>query len=221
MMIKHKKIGFYLAFCIVLLAGFYFFLFKGTDQWKKKLAVISYVKPFQFTNQEGLSFTDRDMLGKVVVVEYFFTTCKGICPKMNHNLLQVYNTFINEPDFMILSHTCNPETDSVARLKKYSDSLRINTQKWVFVTGSKDSLYRMARTAYLLDDPKNSVNKIEDQFIHTQFFALVDKNGKIRSQIYDGLKKNELEKLKIDIQALLKEKSSSNNFVNGIFNNNP
>ncbi len=217
----NKKFLGYLGFSIVLLLSFYFFLFRGTDKWKKKLSVISYVKPFQFTTQEGLPFTDRDMLGKVVVVEYFFTTCKGICPKMNNNMKLVYEAFKNEPDFMILAHTCNPETDSVATLKKYSDSLKVNSQKWVMVTGRKDSLYRMARSAYLLDDPKNSVDKIEDQFIHTQFFALVDRDGKLRSQIYDGLKKGELEKLKSDINELLLEKSSNSNFVNGIFNNNP
>jgi protein SCO1/2 len=133
----------------------------------------------------------------------------------------VYEEFKSEPDFMILSHTCNPETDSVPVLKRYSDSLKVNNQKWVFVTGRKDSLYQLARTAYLLDDPKNSFEKIQDQFIHTQFFALVDKDGRIRGQIYDGLKKEEIEKLKTDIRTLLAEKSSTGNFVNGIFNNNP
>ena len=189
--------------------------------WKKKLSVISYVKPFHFTNQQGLPFTDKDLLGKVTVVEYFFTTCRGICPKMNTNMKAIYDQFKDEQDFMILSHTCNPETDSVPLLKKYADSLKVNNQKWVFVTGRKDSLYLMARTAYLLDDPKNSLEKIEDQFIHTQFFALVDKDGKVRSQIYDGLKANEIEKLKQDIRTLLAEKSANGNFVNGIFNNNP
>jgi protein SCO1/2 len=140
---------------------------------------------------------------------------------MNTNMKAIYDQFKDEQDFMILSHTCNPETDSVPLLKKYADSLKVNNQKWVFVTGRKDSLYLMARTAYLLDDPKNSLEKIEDQFIHTQFFALVDKDGKVRSQIYDGLKANEIEKLKQDIRTLLAEKSANGNFVNGIFNNNP
>lgn len=189
--------------------------------WKKKLSVISYVKPFQFTNQNGIPFTDKDLLGKVTVVEYFFTTCKGICPKMNTNMKIIYETFKAEPNFLILSHTCNPETDSVPVLKRYADSLKVDSHIWVFLTGRKDSLYKLARTAYLLDDPKNSFEKIEDQFIHTQFFALVDKDGRVRSQIYDGLKKDELEKLKKDIQLLLAEKSSTGNFVNGIFSNNP
>jgi len=98
--------------------------------------------------------------------------------------------------------------------------MKIDTKKWVLLTGRKDSLYQMARNSYLLDDPKNNFEKIEDQFIHTQFFALVDKSGKVRGQIYDGLKADELEKLKKDIGILLKEKATGN-FVNGIFTNNP
>jgi protein SCO1/2 len=73
------------------------------------------------------------------------------------------------------------------------------------LTGRKDSLYQMARSSYLLDDPKNNVVKIEDQFLHTQFFALVDREGKVRGQIYDGLKEPDLERLRRDIQRLLKE----------------
>lgn len=216
-----KKGLVYLVFSVVLVAGFFYFLFRGTDAWKKKLPVISYVKPFQFTTQDGFPYTDRDMLGKVCVVEYFFTTCKGICPKLNNNMKTIYAEFKNEPDFMILSHTCDPERDSAAQLKLYADSLKADTKKWVFLTGRKDSLYQMARSAYLLDDPKNNVQKIEDQFIHTQFFALVDKDGKVRGQVYDGLKQDELDRLKKDIKTLLADKAHTGNFVNGVFNNNP
>lgn len=217
---SNKLFG-YKLFFVVLVMAFYFFLFKGTDNWKSKLPVISYVKPFHFTTQDGLMFTDQDMLGKVCVVEYFFTTCKGICPKMNTNMKGIYEEFKEEPGFMILSHTCNPGTDSVARLKIYADSLKVDTKKWVFLTGRKDSLYQLARSAYLLDDPKNNVEKIEDQFIHTQFFALVDKDGKVRGQVYDGLKQDELIRLQKDIKTLLAEKSANNKFANGIYNNNP
>ncbi len=216
-----KKLIGYLVFFVALVLVFYFFLFRGNDQWKVKLATLSYTKPFRFKTQDGLPFTDKDMLGKVCVVEYFFTNCKGICPRMNTNMKTIFEQFKDEPNFLILSHTCDPDRDTVARLKVYSDSLKVDTKKWIFLTGRKDSLYAIARSAYLLDDPKNNVQKIEDQFLHTQFFALVDKNGKVRGQIYDGLKADELEKLKIDIQALLIEKASSSNFVNGIFSNNP
>ena len=200
-----KKTKFYLLFFTILLLSFYYFVFRGTDNWKVKMPVLSYVQPFSFTNQDGATITDKNLLNKITVVEYFFTTCKGICPKLNTNMKQVYEIYKNEPDFQILSHTCNPGTDSVSVLKHYSDSLQVNTQKWIFLTGRKDSLYQMARGSYLLDDPKNNVEKIEDQFIHTQFFALVDRQGKVRGKIYDGLKVLEVEQLKQDISKLLKE----------------
>jgi protein SCO1/2 len=201
-----KKLVVYLVFFTVLLGGFYYFLFRGTDNWKVKMPTLSYVKPFHFTNQDGQTVTDSNLLNKVTVVEYFFTTCKGICPKLNTNMKDVYMMYKDEADFQILSHTCNPETDSVPVLKRYADSLKVDTKKWIFVTGRKDSLYQMARGSYLLDDPKNNVEKIEDQFIHTQFFALVDRNGKIRGKIYDGLKTVEVQQLKTDIGRLLKDK---------------
>mgnify|MGYP006196939851 FL=1 len=199
------KTKFYLLFFTILLLAFYYFVFRGTDNWKVKMPVLSYVQPFSFTNQDGAAVTDKNLLNKITVVEYFFTTCKGICPKLNTNMKQVYEIYKKEPDFQILSHTCNPDTDSVSVLKHYSDSLQVNTEKWIFLTGRKDSLYQMARGSYLLDDPKNNVEKIEDQFIHTQFFALVDRQGKVRGKIYDGLKVLEVEQLKQDISKLLKE----------------
>jgi protein SCO1/2 len=200
-----KKPVAYILFFVVLIAGFYYFLFRGTDNWKVKMPVLSYVQPFSFTNQDGEKVTDKNLLNKITVVEYFFTTCRGICPKLNTNMKEIYSIYKDQPDFQILSHTCNPGTDSVPVLKRYADSLKVDTKKWIFVTGRKDSLYQMARGSYLLDDPKNNVEKIEDQFIHTQFFALIDRNGKVRGKIYDGLKQLEVEQLKQDISRLLKE----------------
>jgi protein SCO1/2 len=185
-----------------------------------KMPVLSYVQPFSFINQAGQRVSEKDIAGKVYVAEYFFTTCKGICPKMNDNMKKVYAQYKNESGFMILSHTVDPETDSVGRMKRYSDSLGVNTGNWWFLTGAKDSLYNAARVSYLLDDPKNNTEKIEDQFIHTQFFALVDKGGRVR-KIYDGLKKDEIEELMKDIPRLLNEKAPAPTFVNSLFNNNP
>jgi protein SCO1 len=201
-----KKLLTYIIFFSLLLAAFYYFLFKGTDNWKVQLPILSYVQPFHFTNQDGNTFTDKELLNKITVVEYFFTTCKGICPKLNTNMKAIYAIYKNEPDFQIVSHTCNPGTDSIPVLKRYADSLGVNTKILVFLTGRKDSLYQMARGSYLLDDPKNNVEKIEDQFMHTQFFALIDRKGKVRGKIYDGLKTLEVEQLKQDIAKLLKDK---------------
>jgi protein SCO1 len=204
-----KKFRMYLIFFVVLTVAFFFFVFVGTDNWKSKIPVVSYVQPFSFTNQDNQIVTEKDLQGKVTVVEYFFTTCKGICPKMNNSMKNIYEEFKGKKDFMIIAHTVQPEIDSIARLRYFADSLKVDTKKWVFLTGSKDSLYKMARVSYLLDDPKNNMDKIEDQFIHTQFFSLVDKQGQVRGGVYDGLKKDEMQKLSEDIATLLEEKNST------------
>jgi protein SCO1/2 len=145
------------------------------------------------------------MQGKITAVEYFFTTCKGICPRMNNNLRKIiYEPYKDEPDFQILSHTCDPETDSVATLKRYADSMGVNTQKWVFVTGRKDSLYDMARHSYKIDDPANNLTSIKDDFLHTQFLALVNRKGQV-VKIYDALKVSELNDMKAEVAKLLKQ----------------
>jgi protein SCO1/2 len=217
---KKKIIG-YAIFFTVLTIAFFYFVFAGTDNWKSKLPLVSYVKPFSFINQDGKTVTEEDLKGKVTVVEYFFTTCKGICPKMNTSLRKIYEQYKNDPGFLVLAHTVQPEIDSVARLKFYADSLQIDTKKWMLVTGRKDSLYKAARTSYLLDDPQNNVEKLEDQFIHTQFLALVDKNGNVRGGVYDALKADEMKKLSSDIKGLLKEKMGSKGFANNVFTNSP
>jgi protein SCO1/2 len=200
-----RKAVFYCLFFVALVAGFLFTLAKVIPGFGEvKLPVLSYVQPFNFVNQHGKQVTEKDVLGKVYVAEYFFTTCKGVCPKMNNNMKKVYENYKDHEGFMILSHTVDPETDSVARMKAYADSLGVNASKWVFLTGRKDSLYLSARVSYLLDDPKNNSIQIEDQFLHTQFFALVDKQGRVR-KIYDGLKKDEIAELNEDISKLLSE----------------
>jgi protein SCO1 len=204
-----KKLKFYIIFFVLLVLGFYYALTQVIPGFGKvKLPVLSYVKPFRFTNQDGLNVTNQEVAGKVYVAEFFFTTCKSICPIMNTNMRVIYDAYKNEPGFRILSHTCDPETDTVAQIKKYSDSLKVNTSQWIFLTGPKDSLYMAARNSYLLDDSENNLQNIDDQFLHTQFFALVDKNGQVR-KIVDGLKKEELEELKKNIGELLKEEPAA------------
>ncbi len=218
---KKKKVIFLLGFFILLFVGFYFALVRFIPGFGEPvLPVLSSVPSFVFSDQEGQAVTDKDLAGKVYVAEYFFTTCKGICPRLNSNMKDIAHDFANESDFRILSYTVDPETDSVGRMKVYADSLGADPKKWFFLTGRKDSLYHLARNGYLLDDPKNNAANINEQFLHTQFLALVDKGGRVR-KIYDGLKKDELADLEKDIRTLLKEKATVPRFANGLFNNNP
>jgi protein SCO1/2 len=201
-----KKNVFYIGFFLTLVIVFYFVLTALVpDFGKKRIPAISYVRPFSFKTQEGKTFTDKDVAGKVYVAEFFFTTCKSICPIMNNNMRQVYEEFKNEKDFLILSHTCDPDNDSVPRLKKYADSMGVSPARWIFLTGRKDSLYTMARVSYVIDDPNNNLVNIKDDFLHTQLWAVVDKNGNVRKRIYDGLKQSEIKAMIADIKELLKE----------------
>ena len=201
---SRKKI-FYIVFFIALALGFYFILtWINPEIGKKRLPPVSYVRPFYFINQDGKAFTHQDVQGKVYVVEYFFTTCEGICIDMNQNLMPVYEEFRDEPDFLILSHTSMPEVDTPQRLKYFADSLGVDTRKWIFLTGRKDSLYNAARLSYTIDDPANNLQSIDDQFIHSQFMALVDRKGDVR-KIFDGLRQSEMNDMKKQIRKLLRE----------------
>ena len=198
-----KKGIFYVAFFVLLSVGFYFaasYLIPGFNE--RKLEPISKVAPFEFTNQNGQIVTNKDVASKIYVAEYFFTTCPGICPMMNDNMKKVYEKYKGHPDFLILSHTCDPKTDSAAQLKRYADSMGVDTKQWIFLTGRKDSLYNMARLSYTIDDPANNLTNIEDDFLHTQLWALGDRRGNVL-KIYGGLKQKEFDRLIKDIKKEL------------------
>jgi protein SCO1 len=240
-----KRLLIYLGFFALLLTGFYFALFRDYDFSASTLGVINAdVSDFSFINQNGDTVTQKDITDKVYVAEYFFTTCKGICPKMNANMRRVFDVYKTEDNFMLLSHSCMPETDSVPLLKAYEQKMltgnlvkekdgsyqiepveNIQASKkektnWLFLTGNKEQLYAMARQSYRIDNGKpDSTQNIADQFIHTQFFALIDKQRRVRG-VYDGLKEDEVQKLIGDIKSLLKEKVTTKRFMNG-FSNNP
>jgi protein SCO1 len=215
-----RKRIFYITFFAVLVIAFYFTMSSIIPGYgQRHYQVLNNVQPFSFINQDGKTVTEKDVAGKVYIAEYFFTTCHSICPILNTNMKKIYEAYKDEPGFAILSHTVDPDNDSVGRLRQYADSLKVDTKTWWFLTGSKENLYNTARISYLLDDPKNNSTNIDEQFLHTQFFALVDKNGQVRKKIYDGLKKDELEELQKDIKVLLQEPPGRPRFVNNIFAN--
>lgn len=200
-----KKPGIYILFFSLLVVAFLAILTKLIPEFANpKTPVIANVQSFSFINQDGKTITQKDVEGKVYVAQYFFTTCKGICPRMNNNMRKVYEHFKGQSGFLILSHTCDPAIDSASVLKKYADSMQVDTRQWIFLTGRKDSLYKVARVSYKIDDPANNLNSIEDDFLHTQFFALVNRKAEV-IKIYDGLKESEIKTLIKDIEKLLEE----------------
>lgn len=160
------------------------------------------VGPFAFVDQEGDTVTQNNLNGKVTVVDYFFTRCTSFCPKMNANMDKIYEDFKNNTDFQIMSNTVDPAHDSVPVLAKYAEQYGASPKVWKFCTGPRHELFDVAVHQYLLS-VADSLG-VNDQFVHTQYFALVDKDRQIRG-FYNGLKQGDLNKLKQDIKILLKE----------------
>lgn len=159
------------------------------------------IPPFRFINQDGKSISDKDLDGKIYVASFFFVRCPEICPKMNDQLNRVQRTFKDKNEVMLLSHTVNPENDSVSVLKEYATKRGADGDRWWFLTGNKDSIYSIARDGYLVVAAQG---KTADDFFHSQDLILIDKEKHIRG-IYDGLEQAEVDTLIDEIKVLLHE----------------
>jgi protein SCO1/2 len=171
------------------------------------------VPKFNLTNHLGKTITNTDYLGKVYLVEFFFSTCPTICPKMNQNMLKLENHFKDAAEFGIVSITINPSYDTSEVLKSHAEHLGVTSPNWNFLTGNQDYIYEIANKGFNLYAAQNG--DAEGGFEHSGLFALVDKKGNIRSRkddfgnpivYYDGLEDAGIEALKQDIKVLLNEK---------------
>jgi len=165
------------------------------------LTRIHHVPDFSFTDQNGQTITQKTTEGKTYVADFFFTTCESICPVMSRSIMKLSRRFEQDKSLLFLSHTVDPETDSVPQLKNYAAAHQARAGSWFFLTGKKEALYDIARNGYYSTATKGDGGP--DDFIHTQNFVLVDKYRQIRG-FYDGTDSTEMEKLYKDI-LLLKE----------------
>jgi len=179
---------------------------------KSDLVEIGPVPVFKLTNQDNKTISDKDYLGKVYVVEFFFSTCPTICPKMNESMLQLQEEFYGNPNFGLVSITIDPAKDTPQVLKEHANLLGVKHYNWHFLTGDKEYIYSLANKGFNLYAGEN--NKVAGGFEHSGLFALVDKNGKIRCRkdaqgnpilYYDGLEASGVEAIKEDIKKLLDE----------------
>ncbi|WKN42757.1 SCO family protein [Tunicatimonas pelagia] len=162
------------------------------------------ISPFRLINQEGETVTEKDFEGKIFVVDFFFTICPGICPKMTANMMILQEEFIEDDEILLLSHSVIPEKDSVPVLKSYAEDKGILSHKWHLVTGTQREIYKLGRQDYFVEEDLG-LSKGEDEFLHTENFVLIDKDRHIRG-IYNGLKKTSINQLIADIKTLKKEK---------------
>ncbi|GGK36036.1 MULTISPECIES: SCO family protein [Flavobacteriaceae] len=206
---KYSYIG--IAF-IILIFGIYA-IPKIVNRFKThELVKIGEVPSFEFTNQDGKLISDAFYKNKVYVIEFFFTTCPTICPKMNANMVKLQNEYYGNLDFGIASFSINPEYDTPEILKEYAKNHGATLKNWNFLTGDKETIYNLANKGIALYAGENS--EAEGGFEHSGMFALIDKQGNIRSRLdeygnpiafYDGLDAKNIQMIKEDIAILLKE----------------
>lgn len=165
------------------------------------------VPPFNFTDEEGLPFSDKDVEGKVLIVDFFFTRCTSICPRMSVQMqqLQLQLDHPQYADVMFLSHTVDPEHDTPEVLKDYAKRLEADPKRWKFLTGHAPDIYRQGNMGYLLS--ANVDSSSAEMFVHSPQFVLVDKRRHIRG-MYDGTNTDAMRDLMVDLKMLLQEEKA-------------
>ena len=158
------------------------------------------IRPFDLINQKNEKFTEADIEGKICVVDFFFTSCPGICPKMAASMVNLQNEFLDDDNIQLLSHSVTPDYDSVPRLQQYAKSKGVIFERWKLLTGTRSEIYDLGRKYYFVEEDEGIMRE-EDYFLHTENFILIDKQRHIRG-IYNGIDPNSIQSLIADIKVL-------------------
>lgn len=202
---------------VILLFGIYVVPKIVKKFQKSDLVTFTKVPDFEFTNHNGNKITNKNFEGKVYVVEFFFTTCPSICPIMNRKMIDVQNEFYGNPNFGIASFSITPDIDTPDVLKAYRKTHNILSGNWQMLTGkSQEYVYNLSNKGFKLYAGNGDGE--HGGFEHSGLFALIDKNGMIRSRrdehgnpimYYRALDENgfpdQISELKEDINILLNE----------------
>ena len=192
------------------ITGIFILMLFGCQSNQNQLPILSYkmddegnqvsykIHYENFENQSGKSFSTDNIEDKVIIANFFFTRCPSICPPMRTQLIDIAESFKYEDDVLIVSHTIDPENDSVEILKNYSEATGIPPTKWQFLRAS------LEKTKQLANQFMTNFRPDEDgtDFYHSSYVALVDKNQHIRG-FYNSLDETEVDRLKTDIKRLL------------------
>lgn len=164
--------------------------------------LLTQLSSFNFVNQDGRKLNSNDWNNKILVVDFFFTHCPSICPKMTKSLKQVSDNFKNDTLIQLVSFTVDPESDSSTQLKKYAARFDINSKHWNFITGDKKDIYKLARNGFAMVATDGDGGP--DDFIHSDKIVLTDAKKNIRGY-YEGTNADEIKKLITDIKKLENE----------------
>ena len=192
---------------------FWLVLVKGKNKFKRLPILAAYevssagdtiyhtIPDFALLNQSGDTISLENVEGKVFVANFFFATCKTICPAMNAQVKRVQEAFADNDNIRILSFTVDPESDTVQALAAYGERMQANPKKWWFLTGPKEEIYTLARDGFLVPA---AVGVGEDDFFHSQSLLLIDKERRMRA-IREGTEAAQVDTLIDEIKVLLKE----------------
>lgn len=174
----------------------------GGERSGKNTQTIHQIKSFELVNQENRRSGTDFWKNKIVIVNFFFTNCAGICPKMTNNLQRIQEAYQNDSNIVINSLTVDPERDTVSRLKVYAASFAVNSRKWQLLTGKKTDIYRLARNEFMIvaTDGDGGPN----DFIHSENLVLIDTKRRIRGY-YNGTIAEQITQLIQDIKKLKNE----------------
>lgn len=161
------------------------------------------IRPFNLVDQEGKPFSEKNLEGKITVVDFFFTSCPGICPKMTNSMSKIQAEFKNDDQIQLVSHSVTPDKDDVSIMAAYAKKNNIHYSKWKLLTGNKEEIYNLGRKFYFVEEDLGE-NKDSSIFLHTENFVLIDENRLIRG-IYNSLDPTSMQALVEDIKVLEKE----------------
>jgi protein SCO1/2 len=173
------------------------------DKYSAEYQNLHTIPAFSFIDQNGENITDITVDNKIYVVDFFFTRCQSICPKMTGNMGKVATAFMNDNNVLMLSHSVTPELDNTGVLRGYAKQKNIINPNWHLLTGNKKQIYDIARKSYFADNAIG-YNKDFNQFLHTENFILVDKHRHIRG-VYNGTIDLEVDNLVRHIKLLEQE----------------
>ncbi len=173
------------------------------DKTDSQYQQIHHIPPFKFKNQEGEMISNKTVNGKIYIANFFFTSCRGICPKMTSNMYLLQEAFKLDTTILFLSHSVTPASDSVSILKKYAIENKVNSKQWHLLTGPTTDIYDLAKKQYFAGDTIGYY-QTGNEFLHTENFILLDQQQRIRG-VYNGTLLIEIDRIKEDIAILKKE----------------
>jgi len=178
--------------------------FYGNTIYGDKDTTYHTIQDFVLLDQDSSLITNQGLSNKIYVADFFFTSCPTICPVMKAQMLRVHEKFKENEQFIILSHTIDPEYDTIPLLKDYGERLGASADTWKFLWGSKEEIYDLAEGSYMSIADEDA--SAPGGFVHSGAFLLVDKKGRVRG-VYDGTKEEQVDVLMKDIERLLAEYS--------------